>query len=231
MIEAIVQQFDGVGGPVLLALLLVSLAATTVSIYKLVQFASLGVGRHRAARAALAAWRAGDRDGAMRTASADGAALSLVAFAAMDSMARNPRSPELAREAAELQAMAGLNAMTAHLRILEAVVQAAPMLGLLGTVIGMIDAFGKLSEGGGAVDPAALAGGIWIALTTTAVGLGIAIPFYFLSTWLESRVEREQAAMEATIAGLLHGHPVARSSAVHAAGLGAAEPSPAAIGR
>ncbi len=103
--------------------------------------------------------------------------------------------------------MESLNIMTSHLRLIEAVVQAAPMLGLLGTVIGMISAFGKLSGGGGAVDPGALAGGIWVALLTTAIGLAVAIPFYFVSTWLESRIERERAAMETVISGLVNGSP------------------------
>ena len=50
------------------------------------------------------------------------------------------------------------------------------MIGLLGTVIGMIDSFNKLELGGSLVDPAILAGGIWTALLTTAMGLIVAIP-------------------------------------------------------
>ncbi len=62
-----------------------------------------------------------------------------------------------------------------------------------------------MAQGGGAADPSALAGGIWIALTTTAAGLSVAIPFYFLSVWFESRVEAERAAMEAAIADVTFG--------------------------
>jgi biopolymer transport protein ExbB len=89
------------------------------------------------------------------------------------------------------------------LRFLETVAQAAPMLGLLGTVIGMISAFGELSSKGGAIDPSALAGGIWVALITTAAGLSVAIPVYFISMYFEARVDHERSYMEAAIAKVL----------------------------
>ena len=59
---------------------------------------------------------------------------------------------------------------------LEIIAQVSPLIGLLGTVIGMIDSFNKLELGGSLVDPAILAGGIWTALLTTAMGLIVAIP-------------------------------------------------------
>ena len=95
--------------------------------------------------------------------------------------------------------------MSDRLRLLEMVVQSAPMLGLLGTVIGMIDAFAVLSLTEGQVDPAGLAGGIWTALTTTAVGLAIALVAYFLASWFESRIDRERNLIEAVISAAIHG--------------------------
>ncbi len=207
MIEILSRQIVSVGGPVLIALFLVSIAATAATIVKIVQFSRLGVGRHENARMALAKWVGGDRDGAYRIASTDNAALSRVVAVCTLSLINQPKEEERARERASHEAMESLNLMTGQLRLLEAVVQAAPMLGLLGTVLGMIDAFGKLSAGGGAVDPGELAGGIWVALSTTAIGLAVAIPFYFVSTWLESRVERERAAMDTVISGLVTGTP------------------------
>ena len=59
---------------------------------------------------------------------------------------------------------------------LEIIAQVSPLIGLLGTVIGMIDSFNELELGGSLVDPAILAGGIWTALLTTAMGLIVAIP-------------------------------------------------------
>ena len=59
---------------------------------------------------------------------------------------------------------------------LEIISQVSPLIGLLGTVIGMIDSFNELELGGSLVDPSVLAGGIWTALLTTAMGLIVAIP-------------------------------------------------------
>ena len=57
-------------------------------------------------------------------------------------------------------------------------------MGLFGTVLGMIDAFRALQAAGDAVDPSVLAGGIWVALLTTAAGLGVAMPTSLALTFL-----------------------------------------------
>jgi biopolymer transport protein ExbB len=202
MLDIVIAQLSTIGGPVLVALFAVSLVALTVTIFKALQFSSLGVGRHGPATDAMKQWIAGDVLAADALVAKSGAALSLVVKASIDSLRAKPRDMELARQAATQTATQLLAKIGANLRVIEAVVQAAPMLGLLGTVIGMIEAFGKVAEGGGAADPSALAGGIWIALTTTALGLAIAIPFYFVSVWLEARVDSERAAMESVVADL-----------------------------
>ncbi|MDT8272207.1 MAG: MotA/TolQ/ExbB proton channel family protein [Desulfomonilia bacterium] len=66
----------------------------------------------------------------------------------------------------------------------------SPLLGLLGTVLGMIQAFREVSEMGGAVKPAALASGIWVALLTTAEGLIVAITAFFMYHYLQHLVGR-----------------------------------------
>lgn len=70
------------------------------------------------------------------------------------------------------------------------VIKAAPMLGLLGTVIGMMGAFGKLYDNQGAVEPTALAGDIMVALITTACGLAIAIPLVFCMQSVNIRISK-----------------------------------------
>lgn len=205
MFDIIIAQLTTFGGPILIALFAVSVVATAITVFKVLQFARLGVGRHRPAQAAMQRWNAGDTVTAMNIVSHDTSQLSLVLNAAMTSFAYYPGDAGLARQSATQTALQSLTTIGKYLRAIEAVVQASPMLGLLGTVIGMIEAFGKVSEGGGAADPSALAGGIWIALTTTALGLAVAIPFYFVSVWLESRVEAERAAMDAAIADVTFG--------------------------
>jgi len=79
--------------------------------------------------------------------------------------------------------------LESYLRPLELISTLAPLLGLFGTVLGMIEAFQAMEGAGANVDPAVLSGGIWQALLTTAVGLGVAIPVSMMHSWLERRVE------------------------------------------
>lgn len=80
--------------------------------------------------------------------------------------------------------------MKRSLRGLKVVVAVAPLLGLLGTVYGMIDAFQRTSSSGGAAKTADLATGIYEALVTTATGLTIAVPVLLIYHYLASRVDK-----------------------------------------
>ena len=71
---------------------------------------------------------------------------------------------------------------------LEVISQVSPLVGLLGTVIGMINSFNELELGGSLVDPSVLAGGIWTALLTTAMGLIVAIPALVSHYFLEKKI-------------------------------------------
>ena len=79
---------------------------------------------------------------------------------------------------------------------LEIISNVSPLMGLLGTVIGMINSFNKLEIGGSLVDPALLAGGIWTALLTTAIGLVVAIPALVAHHFFEKKVLEFQQSME-----------------------------------
>ncbi len=77
-----------------------------------------------------------------------------------------------------------------NLDILASASGAAPMLGFLGTVVGMIMAFFEISNVTGAVSPKLLASGIYTAMATTAVGLFVGIPAYFFYNILVTNVDR-----------------------------------------
>lgn len=96
-----------------------------------------------------------------------------------------------------------LQRMEFGLRTLGILGNTAPLLGLLGTITGMIKAFMVIEQAGGKVDAQALAGGIWEAMITTGVGLAVAIPLLILLHFLEGIVERRAKSMEHTIALLL----------------------------
>jgi len=82
-----------------------------------------------------------------------------------------------------------ISSLEQYMKGLEMVSATAPLIGLLGTVMGMVTAFGKIAESKSRVDPSLLAGGIWEALVTTVGGLLVAIPaliaWYVINSYIE----------------------------------------------
>ena len=121
-----------------------------------------------------------------------------------------PRSnlKEIVQEAGQLE----VPTLETHLPILGAIVQVAPLIGLLGTVTGLIKAFVTVSAQGGFVTANALSYGIYQSLLTTAGGLAVAVPAYIAHSYLSTRVnvlmhEMERAGIE--IVNLLVDHRAA----------------------
>jgi biopolymer transport protein ExbB len=90
---------------------------------------------------------------------------------------------------------AELQSMERGFRTLSILGHTAPLLGLLGTIMGMIKAFMVIEMAGGQVDAQALAGGIWEAMLTTGVGLAVAIPILLLLHLLEGVADRRAHSM------------------------------------
>lgn len=90
-----------------------------------------------------------------------------------------------------------------NLRVLAVISNVATLLGLLGTVTGMIRVFMKIQELGGRVDAVVLAGGIWEALITTAAGLFVAIPALVAYHYFEGRVDDVSSQMKDAASELL----------------------------
>lgn len=88
-----------------------------------------------------------------------------------------------------------LQGLETDLRGLSVISNVAPLLGLLGTVTGMIRAFMKIEQHGGKVDVSLLAGGIWEAMMTTAAGLTVAIPCLLLYNYFMGRVNTFESEM------------------------------------
>lgn len=95
-----------------------------------------------------------------------------------------------------------LESVERRLRVLAALSHIAPLLGLLGTVIGMVVAFAQIQALEGAARPADLAGGIWEALLTTVFGLAIAIPAMAAFHFFESHADRIARRMEWAVTAL-----------------------------
>jgi biopolymer transport protein ExbB len=194
VVEDSVQQkivdFLQVGGPVVWILMIFSVVALTIVLLKLWQFSSLRAESLKTSNLALDQWRS-EEDGEVALEQLDEKRPidALVAYTMRALLAANTQV-DLIREEAERRAMNQLSQLRSYLRPLEIIATLSPLLGLLGTVLGMITAFQQMEGAGNQVDPSVLSGGIWQALLTTAVGLAVAIPVVTLQSWLERKVER-----------------------------------------
>ena len=111
-----------------------------------------------------------------------------------------PHNVELVREELYRRARVFLQPLHDHMPTIEMIYYIAPLLGLLGTVTGIIASFQALESSGAANDAAKLAAGIWEALLCTGVGLSMAIPFAVLHSLLETRLNHIVAGVEDVIA-------------------------------
>lgn len=193
------RSFVELGGPVVGILLVLSVISMAVIMFKLVQFFLHRVGRPKRAERAIALWHAGQPGPALNDAQQGRSATARTVAKAM-ALVASPLSkkstPADIEDAVSLEASVRLHDLRSGFRLLDSVAQIAPLLGLFGTVLGMIEAFQKLQGAGSSVDPSILAGGIWVALLTTAVGLAVAMPTSLALSFLESRLEDERVAIE-----------------------------------
>tara|TARA_Y100001970_G_scaffold214758_1_gene262630 strand:+ start:4590 stop:5426 length:837 start_codon:yes stop_codon:yes gene_type:complete len=182
-----------VGGPVVWILLGMSVAALSILLIKLWQFYMPAPEGTRAVRRSLALWHQGKADDAIAQLNTRQAVPAVLLLAMRGK--RSGTDQQLLREELERVASFRLNQLKLLLRPLEVIANLAPLLGLLGTVLGMIVAFQNMEAAGSRVDPSVLSGGIWQALLTTAVGLAVAIPVVAVHSWMERRVERIAASL------------------------------------
>ncbi|MEM6824380.1 MAG: MotA/TolQ/ExbB proton channel family protein [Pseudomonadota bacterium] len=187
-----------VGGPAMWAIFALSVVTLALILWKLWRFLWLGVWGGTSTAPALMAWAAGDLDGAEALLRGSRGLRARVARVAMAIRRDRTLTEGQAREEITRLALAELREARGGLRTLELVATIAPLLGLFGTVLGMIDAFQALQEAGVRADPGTLAGGIWQALLTTAAGMSVAIPAAVAATWFEAVADGAQADMEDT---------------------------------
>ena len=99
-----------------------------------------------------------------------------------------------------------VNYYSSKLDNLQVIATIAPLLGLLGTVFGMIEAFQQMEAAGKSVDPSILSGGIWEALLTTAAGLSVAIPIVVFESYFRSLIEKFKNNVENAVTKILTAH-------------------------
>ena len=190
-------DFILLGGPAIWAIAALSVVALALVLWKVWRLALLGAwAGGRRARRAVALWAQGLEDSAVQELQGRRTCRAVLILAAMEARRDLSLDDDGARAETQRVARNLIAQARSGLRPLELIATIAPLLGLLGTVLGMIAAFQALQEAGSQADPATLAGGIWEALLTTAAGMAVAIPASMALTWFESVVDRLRLEME-----------------------------------
>lgn len=198
MFNQILEWLD-VGGPVVYVLAVLSLISITIIVIKAVKFSGVLSGKKRI-EAALTQVQARQNDMAMqelKTRSPSERVLGYAIAAVQNRIPQNVLEYEVER-----RGNAEIEILNRGIRVLEIIALISPLLGLLGTVLGMIQSFQELEMAEGAANASVLAGGIWQALLTTAVGLVVAIPAAIGASMYSATVERVAHRIETSVGRL-----------------------------
>lgn len=195
-----ISEWIEAGGPIVVILGALSVYSIALVVLKLIQFWGVLSGS-RDRDAALKAWRGGAVEEAKGLVGGGRSPVNKVMATAMEGLAERWDATTL-REEVERFANEQLEVLGRHLRTLEILAVVSPLMGLLGTVLGMIEAFQQLSLAGGSANAAVLAAGIWQALLTTAMGLIVAIPAALAANMLGSRLDRVGHVIEDSVTRL-----------------------------
>lgn len=188
------------GGPVMVPLLIASLAAVAVMIERAVVLSRAGRDSGRLLDVVRRSLAANSEAEALRACNEAGTPVGRVLAAGLR-VRHLP--PERIEKVMEEQAMAELPQLSRRLVVLDTVITVAPLLGLLGTVTGMIRSFDIMAISG--VDrPHAITGGVAEALIATAAGLAIAITTLVVYNWLTEKVRQITAQIEIRATALVN---------------------------
>jgi len=220
------------GGVMMYPLLGCSLLALGVILGKAYTLWQAGRWSRGVAAAVLERARAGDLAGATRLAASAPGPVAALLHAGLR-RAQDPGAGDADIEQALRSAgSAELGFLERGLAALATIANVAPLIGFLGTVAGMISAFGAIAAAG-EIEPRLVAGGIKVALITTAAGLLVAVPSNLAYNYFVTRLDRLMVEMERASAALLavlwdRAREARRPRAVAAGGPGA---DPAGAGR
>ncbi|WP_375700349.1 MotA/TolQ/ExbB proton channel family protein [Pseudophaeobacter sp. TrK17] len=189
------------GGPVIALLAVISLLSITLIAVKLLQLWPVTSGKDQRQNA-IELWQTGDKHGAQVQIEQGKSPADRILQYAMGALQNGLKGPLLTAELErrgneEVQRMNGL------IRLLELIAMVSPLLGLLGTVLGMIQSFQELELAQGAANASVLAGGIWQALLTTAAGLVVAIPAAIAAGLFSARIDRAALMIESAVGQLM----------------------------
>jgi len=184
-----IGQWFALMGPVGVLLIVLSLISLSIIVYKFLQLLFGRFYGRKAINRSMEFWAHGQTDKAIDVLKRSSAKSPRVLRHAMRLIGHGMGESDMIREEVSRIANELMYSQRKQLRTLEVIGMVSPLLGLMGTVVGMIDAFQQLEAGGSQVDPSVLSGGIWTALLTTGIGLAVAIPAVLAYHWLDQRFQ------------------------------------------
>jgi len=188
MIDLIVK-----GGVVLYIIIAISVIALALIIERLFSIHSMKSSTKEFAKDIKILLDAKDYDGALNLSSENGSPLAILTKIAIE---HRENSADERRTIVEENADRISRVLEGRLLSLSVLGYISPLLGLLGTVIGMIAAFMTIQQKAGLVNPGDLAGGIWEALLTTAAGLIVAIPVQLFYSYFSRVIDKYMIQLE-----------------------------------
>jgi biopolymer transport protein ExbB len=191
------------GGWVVMVLILMSIVALTITFAKAMHLLRVRVGQQALIDEVMQGLRIGDMQQAQATLAQLRHPVAQPLRPVLDARLSSLDDIETVRDEVERLSLLEMDSLNTGLKTLALIATIAPLLGLLGTVLGMITAFQNLQQAGSKVDPSILSGGIWEALLTTAAGLLVAIPVTVLLNWVQGNVTKVARTMEDTLSAAL----------------------------
>lgn len=181
------------GGVIMIPIALTSLIGAAIIIERLLFFRRIGVDEERLMVRLTATLEKGHYDEALAICESNPSSIGALMKTAIEN---RHRKPEMMNAAVGDAAGMEIPKLERYLSALGTVATVAPLLGLLGTVTGIISAFGVIGRFGAVGDPALLARGISEALVTTAAGLIVSIPATIFYNHLVSRANHTIIRLE-----------------------------------
>ncbi len=197
------------GGPVVYILLGLSVYVLSIVIYKLHILYKVNFFRFDVTEESLAMWLNNNKEDAYKIISKDKHPQKEVVSFTMYHLLKNKMTQDkerYLREEVSRLSQERLEYFDSNLDTLKVIAMVAPLLGLLGTVFGMIDAFQQMEIAGNNINPSTLSGGIWEALLTTAVGLSVAIPTVLFESFFRATNDKLKINIEHSVTKLLTAH-------------------------
>ena len=191
----------GTGGPIIAILALMSVLSWALIVAKIAQLWNCRSGSVQR-NAAFDAWKAGERETAISSLEHGKSPADRITTYAMRALIKGAKGPSLEAELTR-QGNEELMGLNRNIRVLELIAMVSPLLGLLGTVLGMIQSFQELELAQGAANASVLAGGIWQALLTTAAGLLVAIPAAVAVGLFSVRIDGAAQNIESAVGQLM----------------------------